>query len=108
MTDWVRSWGDSASASPSDSPGVTKILCQLREFRDELQKCALQTEATAAKVDTLTEAVNHVSTKVQAVESTLSKMNASPPKAPPPSFPAPDLPAETTGETARQQPFQWD
>ena len=35
LDDWVKGWGD--SATPTDSPGMTKILCQMREFQDEIQ-----------------------------------------------------------------------
>ena len=66
LDDWVKSWGDSSSAVPDDSPGVVKCLCQLREHQDELARYNQASEAMAGKLDSMMETITTVSTRVHA------------------------------------------
>ena len=68
LDDWVRSWGDSSSAVPDDSPGVVKCLCQLREHQDELARYNQASEAMAGKLETVMETVSTIATRVQTMK----------------------------------------
>ena len=66
------------------------------------------TEALTLRVDSVTESIGTLSTRIQSMQTLLDKMAAARPKAPPPSFPAPDLPAaEAAGPPPHQPPGSW-
>ena len=75
LDDWVKSWSDSAGTM-DDSPGVTKCLCQLREVQDELSKSSQSTEALTLRVDSVTESIGTLSSRVQSMQTLLDKMAA--------------------------------
>ena len=107
LDDWVKSWSDSAGTM-DDSPGVLKCLCQLKEVQDELSRSSQCTEALTLRVDSVTESIGTISTRVQNMQTLLDKMAAARPKAPPPAFPAPDIPAaEAAGPPPHQPPGSW-
>ena len=81
----VQNWG-STSTGATDGD-ITKILCQLREYQDEIKYQTTQVDALATRVLGLEGSLESVASKLAAVEGTLSKMAAARPKAPPPSMP---------------------
>ena len=81
----VQNWG-STSTGATDGD-ITKILCQLREYQDEIKYQTTQVDALATSVLGLEGSLESVASKLAAVEGTLSKMAAARPKAPPPSMP---------------------
>ena len=102
----VQSWG-SAPTGATDGD-ITKILCQLREYQDEIKYQTTQVDALATRVLGLEGSLENVASKLAAVEGTLSKMAAAKPKAPPPLMPAPCLPADVgPGPAPSVPPGQW-
>ena len=97
-----------AEADCSKLGDITKILCQLREYQDEIKYQTSQVDALATRVLGLEGSLESVASKLAAVEGTLSKMAAARPKAPPPSMPAPHLPADVgPGPAPSMPPGQW-
>ena len=102
----VQSWGSAPTGATEGD--ITKILCQLREYQDEIKYQTTQVDALATRVLGLEGSLENVASKLAAVEGTLSKMAAARPKAPPPSMPAPCLPADVgPGPAPSVPPGQW-
>ena len=102
----VQSWGSAPTGATEGD--ITKILCQLREYQDEIKYQTTQVDALATRVLGLEGSLENVASKLAAVEGTLSKMAVAKPKAPPPLMPAPCLPADVgPGPAPSVPPGQW-
>ena len=89
---------------------VLKLLCQMKEVQDVMGKLEVSCGSLVESFDALEANLAQQSQKITAVESVLSRMNASKPKAPPPHMPAPEV---LGGEPPlppppNQPPGQWN